>query len=148
MKAITLTQPWATLVAIGAKKIETRGWKTPYRGPLAIHAAKAIPAAVREVLVLDRAFARAVETALQCDPWNLPRGVVLATCRLADCEPTESMLEWISHKERTFGDYRPGRFGFVLEDVTALAEPIPAVGCLGLWELPAAVLERLAGIAS
>lgn len=41
MKAITLTQPWATLVAIGAKRIETRSWTTRYRGPLTIHAAKA-----------------------------------------------------------------------------------------------------------
>ena len=39
MKVITLTQPWATLVAIGAKRIETRSWPTRYRGPLAIHAA-------------------------------------------------------------------------------------------------------------
>lgn len=40
MKAITLYQPWATLVALGKKKIETRSWKTDYRGPLAIHVAK------------------------------------------------------------------------------------------------------------
>lgn len=38
MKAITLMQPWATLVAIGAKRLETRSWSTNYRGPLAIHA--------------------------------------------------------------------------------------------------------------
>jgi activating signal cointegrator 1 len=42
MKAITLTQPWATLVAIGAKCIETRSWATAYRGRLAIHAAKGL----------------------------------------------------------------------------------------------------------
>jgi len=42
MKAITLTQPWATLVAIGAKQIETRPWSTSYRGQLAIHAAKGL----------------------------------------------------------------------------------------------------------
>ena len=40
MKALTLTQPWATLVAMGAKRIETRSWTTNYRGPLAIHAGK------------------------------------------------------------------------------------------------------------
>ncbi len=40
MKAISLLQPWATLVAIGAKRIETRSWATNYRGPLAIHASK------------------------------------------------------------------------------------------------------------
>lgn len=39
MKALTLTQPWATLIALGAKTIETRSWATTYRGPLAIHAA-------------------------------------------------------------------------------------------------------------
>ena len=39
MKVLTLTQPWATLVAIGAKRIETRSWATKYRGPLLIHAA-------------------------------------------------------------------------------------------------------------
>ena len=40
IKAITLLQPYAALVAIGAKTIETRSWYTPYRGPLAIHAGK------------------------------------------------------------------------------------------------------------
>lgn len=40
MKALTLTQPYATLVAIGEKRLETRSWRTSYRGPLAIHAAK------------------------------------------------------------------------------------------------------------
>jgi activating signal cointegrator 1 len=48
MKAITLTQPWATLVAIGAKRIETRSWPTNYRGPLAIHAAKGFPKWAKE----------------------------------------------------------------------------------------------------
>ena len=38
MKAITLYQPWANLVAIGVKRIETRSWGTKYCGPLAIHA--------------------------------------------------------------------------------------------------------------
>lgn len=40
MKALTLWQPWASLVALGVKTIETRSWSTSYRGPLAIHAAK------------------------------------------------------------------------------------------------------------
>lgn len=40
MKAITIWQPWASLLACGAKKYETRSWKTDYRGPIAIHAAK------------------------------------------------------------------------------------------------------------
>ena len=37
MKAITLTQPWATLVMLGQKQWETRSWRTHYTGALAIH---------------------------------------------------------------------------------------------------------------
>ena len=40
MKAITIWQPWAFLLAMGAKQYETRSWETAYRGPIAIHAAK------------------------------------------------------------------------------------------------------------
>lgn len=51
MKALTLQQPWATLLATGRKRIETRSWKTSYRGPIAIHAAARIPARIKnEVL--------------------------------------------------------------------------------------------------
>lgn len=40
MKAITIWQPWAMLIALLEKGNETRGWPTKHRGPLAIHAAK------------------------------------------------------------------------------------------------------------
>ncbi|MFL5577327.1 MAG: ASCH domain-containing protein [Gemmatimonadaceae bacterium] len=50
MKALTLTQPWATLVAIGAKTIETRSWPTHYRGEVAIHAAKGFPDWARQIV--------------------------------------------------------------------------------------------------
>lgn len=43
MRALTLWQPWATLVALGVKTIETRSWGTSYRGPLLIHAARRLP---------------------------------------------------------------------------------------------------------
>lgn len=40
MKAISLKQPWANLVAEGKKTIETRKWKTSYRGELIICSSK------------------------------------------------------------------------------------------------------------
>ena len=40
MRALSLWQPWASGIALGAKRIETRSWSTPYRVPIAIHAAK------------------------------------------------------------------------------------------------------------
>lgn len=43
LRAITLHQPWATLVALGVKTIETRSWPTKYRGRILIHAAKRTP---------------------------------------------------------------------------------------------------------
>jgi hypothetical protein len=45
MKVLTFTQPWATLVAIGAKRIETRSWYTNYRGPLAFTRRRRFPRA-------------------------------------------------------------------------------------------------------
>ena len=38
MKALTIQQPWASLITMGVKIIETRSWSSKYRGPLAIHA--------------------------------------------------------------------------------------------------------------
>src|SRR5689334_15020257 len=49
VKVISLTQPWATLVVIGAKRIETRSWPTSYRGPIAVHAAKAFPGYAKDL---------------------------------------------------------------------------------------------------
>lgn len=43
MKALTVRQPWAQLIALGVKSIETRSWSTGYRGPLAVHAGRALP---------------------------------------------------------------------------------------------------------
>ncbi len=40
MKALSLLQPWVTLVILGVKQIETRSWSTAYRGPLLIHASR------------------------------------------------------------------------------------------------------------
>ncbi|MFL0196977.1 ASCH domain-containing protein [Clostridium sp. WILCCON 0269] len=42
MKTLTLIQPWASLIALGEKKIETRSWRTNYHGELFIHAGKSI----------------------------------------------------------------------------------------------------------
>jgi len=65
---------------------------------------------------------------------HLPRGAVIAVCRLVDCMPTDNLNLKQIDIERHFGDFNPGRYGWILEDVTPLPEPIPAKGSLGLWE--------------
>lgn len=163
MKAITLYQPWATLVAIGAKRIETRSWFTSYRGPLAIHVSKKIPG---DAKVLCGWTKEPFASALKGELWNsetiqmnlfgqemtgtryqefrekLYLGCVIAVCDLIDCVqmlPNSFFWEalerkYLSDQERAFGSYDRGRYGWVLANVRRLEIPIPARGALGLWE--------------
>ena len=84
MKTLTLHQPWASLVAVGAKTIETRSCPTKYRGRLAIHAATRKP-------TMDDVYAPTL-----AEGWRrldgaglvpLPLGAIVATCKLVDVVP-------------------------------------------------------------
>ena len=132
MRALTLIEPYATLIAVGHKKIETRPWPAVYRGPILIHAGKSReciePAFIAEL------FAKAgIDGAVRpTDPYPWPLGMVVARARLVDCVST-GRVGAISPKERALGDYSEGRFAFRLDDVVPLLEPVPAKGALGLW---------------
>ena len=131
MKTISLTQPWATLVAVGAKKIETRSWQTSYRGPILIHASKGFPAwAIR--LCLDEPFLTVLVWAGYRTPVDLLRGFIIASAELVRIERITS-ANVPAEPERSFGDYTPGRFAWYLENVKPVS-PIAAKGALGLWE--------------
>ena len=54
MKALTIWQPWASLLVSGQKKYETRSWATAYRGPIAIHAAMRPVRRTIDALAADR----------------------------------------------------------------------------------------------
>ena len=132
MKTLTLTQPWATLVAIGAKRIETRSWNTKYRGPLAIHAAKGFPEWARERF-FDWQFREVLEVHCIHSFHELPLGVIVATCTLVDCvQITSDNVP--AAPEFYFGDFTIGRWAWHLAEITALSRPVPAKGNLGLWE--------------
>lgn len=156
MKAITVTEPFATLLATGAKHIETRSWTTMYRGPIAIHASKKFTsddlAYAIECDALAPGHAHGPSAVIWPDfavrragllktAFGLTRGCVIATARLTHCaEFTPAALEKIAEKfgwqELELGNFELGRFGFLLEDVRLLSEPLPAVGALGLWDWP------------
>jgi hypothetical protein len=130
MKTLTLWEPWASLVALGQKTIETRSWATKYRGPLAIHAAKKVSG--------DIVFTEPFYTALspQADEGRIMfRGsCILAICNLVDCvEITAKFVDQLSAQELAFGDYTIGRVAWLLEDVYPLAIPIPAKGHQRIW---------------
>ena len=135
MKTLSLTQPWATLIAIGAKKIESRSWYTPYRGPLLIHAAKSYPRWARETCEGEPFKSILAAAGITNIRHGFPFGAIIAKCHLSAIVTTEGGL-YLSDQERAFGDYSPGRYAWFLENVERLPEPIPARGMLQLWEFP------------
>ena len=159
MKALTLWQPWATLIAEGVKTIETRSWAPPKS---LIHQRIAIHAAKREMRPFDEWNAAILEALRKCPPAldsydGCPRGAVLATARLVcaheiayqhgaivqmhpGLHPGNALecrhyCQWAwGCPVDPFGDFTPGRWLWFLEDIEKLPEPIPAKGRQGLWE--------------
>lgn len=149
-KALSLYQPWASLVVCGEKRIETRSWGTRFRGPVAIHASRK-----KDADLVALACSEPFKSALMrhgLDPANLPLGCVLGTVEVVDCLGTETLLEQgdVGFVEKAFGDYSPRRYGFLLAR-PRLVRPIPCRGGLSFWDLPgdvrAAVEARLEGAA-
>lgn len=170
MKAITIIQPWATLIAIGNKQIETRSWSTKYRGPLAIHAGKNtsyVQMKSKNYILGTEPFYSIItrytnhlinqpeyilNVALNIHKKIFPIGAVIAVCNLTNCVEIkdhtymalvdDSIDKSFAQKfaimpppepERSFGDYTPGRYAWILEDVKPI-DPVFVNGALGLWE--------------
>ena len=128
MKAISLWQPWASAMAHGFKKIETRSWSTNYRGPLLIHAAK-------KVIQLPSAYIQAIFDVIDFQPDGLPRGQILCRVDLIDCKlisihnrPSEGM-------ERSLGNYTPDRYMWITDNLQVFP-PFPFRGRQGLFDVP------------
>ncbi len=86
MKVLTIWQPWASLIACGAKKYETRSWATKYRGPIAIHAAMKDPCKLPIPVINTVAqTVREEIAAYRYPPWAImPRGEIIATAELVN----------------------------------------------------------------
>lgn len=153
MKALSLTQPWASLVVIGAKKIETRSWRTPFRGTLLIHASKGYPPEARQLTLGDPVYHEALRKGGMSGLGSLspPLGAIIGSVDVMDCWGiTDKAADLVfggmmlppPEPERTFGDYAPGRWGWLLCNPIRFTDPIPCVGHLSLWEVPEEVLRR------
>lgn len=147
MKALTLTQPWATLVAIGAKKIETRSWGTNYRGPLAIHAGAGFgPAGGKrgyQALCAEEPFNATLTAYMQAEVAKgitpleaanlIPLGAIVALVNLDYVERILSPHDIPDEPERSFGNYELGRYAWHLTLLRKFDKPIPAKGAQGFW---------------
>lgn len=128
-KIITLWQPWASLIALGYKRYETRSWKTNYRGEFAIHAAK------RKVS-LDELAKISYDSVGHFDyseltSMDFPLGVIVAKCELTHCSTmlnspmsgasaSNIVISSVSVLERAVGDWQSGRFAWKLDNVSAV----------------------------
>ena len=137
MKALTLWQPYATLIADGYKTIETRDWR-PHDSlvgeRVAIHAGSKC--------VLERHMSSELAVFLRQEyrgpDWSawMPQGAVVATARLAGVEPSDG-------RERDiFGDYGYGRFLWRLDDVRKVNPPLLIRGHQRLWNLDDTLLRE------
>lgn len=135
MRALSLTQPWASLVVIGAKRVETRSWYTQFNGRIAIHASLKWADDDKE-LCGEEPFRTALHAGGYEGPADLPRGAIIGTAFLYGCRFTEDVAPQLSETEREFGNYERGRYAWFLRDPFRLTEPIPMRGALGLWRVP------------
>jgi hypothetical protein len=150
MKAITIWQPYASLIALGLKRFETRGWGTSYRGPLVIHAAKkwdedrAYDCERVVELLGDQTFTPASfndeQNRLFYTPTNETLGKALGVVQLVECR---QMDDGGSYFENEVGSFGEGRFGWECDRPRIFETPIAAQGKQGLW-IPEASLEQAA----
>lgn len=125
IKALSIRQPWAWLIAMGYKDVENRSWPTHYRGPIFIHAAKTMTQQdiTDAIIVADQVgpgWRRVLQN--QARAGGLHRGGIIGIAHLTDCV-TESTSRWF------FGPH-----GFVLANAQLL-QFTPLKGALGLFDV-------------
>ena len=141
MKALALVQPWATLVVSGAKKFETRSWRTDFKGVLLIHASKGMPKWARE-LCFKEPYRSALLEAGYGGPDDLPKGGIIGSVTMRHCyqimvhavfgEP--NVMGIPDEPERAFGDWGSGRYAWEFTNPDC-CELIPYKGMLGIFQV-------------
>lgn len=127
MKVLSLTEPYATLIKLGKKTIETRSFKTNYRGELYIHASST---------KIPKEWKNNKELMNLIKDNDLNFGYIICKCNLVDCVYMDKeFLDNIKKDKLEYlvGDYKLGRYAWILDDIEVLDRPIFAKGKLGIW---------------
>ena len=123
MKALTIKQPWASLIIEGYKKYEFRSWKTNYRGKILIHAGLSLEKDVQQ----------------RFKNYNLDYklGYIIGEAEIVDCILVD---EKFNESLRNIDPIVYGRsnhvenYAWKLENIKKYDNPIPCKGKLSLWE--------------
>jgi hypothetical protein len=120
MKALSIKQPWAARIAEGVKTIETRSWKTSYRGPVLVCVSKA----------MDWEGMGSVGSPYHSSKTMNERGRAIAVAQLVDVRPMTAEDEAAAQCPCL-----PGLFAWVLKSAVRI-NSFPVKGKLGLFEVP------------
>lgn len=136
MKAISVWQPWASLIISGHKRVETRSWPAPYsfRGQrIAIASTNSVRGEQRRAFAVKAFQEHYLSTGLPGID-DLPKGYILGTVVIDGCREIDpDMMQALAPAEEAFGLFGPGRFAWVLRDPQPLDTPVPVKGAQGLW---------------
>ena len=126
MKVISIKEPFATLIMNGTKKIETRSWKTNYRGELFIHASGK---SLTKEFPINNTVLNLIQ-GLDMNYGNIICKGTLVNCIYMD----EKFISEIKKDsiEYECGLYEVGRYAWVFENVAPIY-PIPVKGKLNIW---------------
>ena len=126
MKVLSIKEPFASLIKEGYKKIETRSFKTNYRGEIYVHASiKKVTESYEDNKILNDLMKKVI--------YNY--GNIICKANLVDCKlMDEKFLEEIKNnsQEESLGIYKLGRYAWILEDIEVI-DSIPAKGNLNIW---------------
>lgn len=134
MKVISLWQPWASLIFVGRKSYETRGWKYSPKlkdQTIAIHSTKIFP---NMKYISDELHEICVKEFGSDYQRSMLQSSILGTVKLGDIIPSEDHIS-LSLDDKITGDWSAGRFGWKLYDIQSLKEPIIIGGKQGFWNV-------------
>lgn len=138
LMALSLWQPWGSLIAYGFKQYETRSWYSDYRGPLVIQAAKSTKGLPPwNSTIMDTLKSIGVE------PNDLPRGCALCVVDLVEVVRAETVRDSVSEYEKAFGDWRTSRFVWKLENPRRIDPPIPMRGYQQIFDIDPETRQRI-----
>jgi hypothetical protein len=128
--ALSIQQPWLDLILRGIKTVEVRSWAIKRRGPILLHAARAVDW-------------KAAAQFGYCDPLGLPRGALVGYAEIAEVFAFNDE-NWYATAERHWVLYplRSTDYGAVLVNVRALDRPVRCSGKRFFFPLTGVTLER------
>ncbi|MEA5619522.1 ASCH domain-containing protein [Cronbergia sp. UHCC 0137] len=131
MKALSLWQPWASLIPHYLKRVETRTWGTNYRGDLLICAS------ARDTREQELFFHEKIKPIVRDKlTYNdFPFGVAVAQVTLVDClVMTQELIDSQSSLEKMMGNWQIGRVAWVFENIRSIT-PFEVKGKQGLFDV-------------